>query len=795
MLVLLRGLNRIIRNIARAPQFSVPAILVLALGIGGTAAVFGALRTMLFQDLPYRSPDRIVSIWWTERSHPGGYMPASWPLFQDLIGRLGNTDAVTGLVDETQILTGFGEPEQVEVGGVTPDFFRVFDVKPLIGNLAWSVDARQGAVLSETFWEKHFGGDPTVVGRSLELNGVSHPIIGVLPKQVRLRGKDVFIPFHPEPGQITSRYNCFMPVFARLRSGVSITAFKAELQSIDRDLGEAYGGNDLKRELHFAIYQDQLRSGGKDLGQLLVLASGVLLLMAVVNLSGQFLLRSTGRATETAVRASLGATRLQAIRSNLAEALVISFAGALLSMGVAWVGLQLLSHLVPTTLLASHPMELDLGLIIFALVISLGVCLLSSAVPGVLQGQLHLAAALKSGGRTQAGQGSRRIKMSLVAVQSGLALALLVSFSLLSRSLIHLHQVNLGMNTHDLTVFEIAPILKNNADSKRLDGQATQLESRLRNLPGVVSVGTVSLLPIEQYGNNYTPHLHGPALPDGTWIERRTASTGLFDALGVRLVQGRAFTEADLGPEQPTVAVVSRSTARLCWPGLDPLGQQLTDSSGTNWCTVVGVVDDIRNAGPKDAFGLATVYFPSHLGYGGRTAFIIRSRPGVPVSLGAIRQAIGGTMPGTPILKLRSMTDVLNEKLQKDLILVELLGFAGAMALVISLVGLYGAMAYSVFSRTREIGVRLSLGAQPIQILALILREGMTVIFGGAILGLSLSIAGSGAIAHFVYGVRPLDPLSLGISTVILLAGALAACFPPALSAAFIEPSRALNTE
>lgn len=594
--------------------------------------------------------------------------------------------------------------------------------------------------------------------------------------------------------QVQERGNHFLPLVARLKPHATPLQVETELTAVN----QAAVGNNPDQDESLSVFRvvnrmERGREHHRDVVRILSLACGLVLLIALVNLTGQFLVRALGRAGDTAVRLSLGASPFQAVKPGLLESCLLSAAGTLAGLGVAQAGLHLLKPLISPELIANQPLALDGTMLGFALALCLGATLLASALPGAIIARLRLTEILKEGGRSVATGRGKVLRPALVVLQVGLALALLGSFGVLAKGLMGLYRVPLGLDPQGVATFQCRMPFKNDAESRMASQRTQAILARLRALPGVTATGTVSpYLPVQDCGWNASLQLRTGKLPLGTWFEIRNASTGLFRALGVRLLQGRDFEPADYRPD-PGVVVVSQSTAARCWPGKDPLGQELS-TDGKHWDQVVGVVADVRNAGPADAWADKTVYYPQWM-LAESTSFVVRFAPGRPMDLAALRAVAREEAPDWPVARLRTMDEVINLSVQDRTILVQLLGLASILALGLALVGVQGVLGYQVARRTRDLGIRFALGASRRDVVELVLKEALLLAGAGVVLGLGGAWAGARLIAHAFPDSGAAQPATLLGAVLLLLAGAAGASLQPALAASRVQPSEALRRD
>ncbi len=787
---LLQDLRLALRNLRRAPQFTIPALLVLALGLGATAAMVGALRTVFFSDPPFPEPLRTHALWWTDLEGKGYSMPASWPIYQEVKARLKGAAAIEGLNVVDMNLSGEGEPEVIQAGRVTPGFFQVFPVRPLLGSPHWDPAAERGVVLTEGLWTSRFARDPGILGREIQLNGESHPVVAVLPGTLRIRGAQLFLPLVPGAGPRQWRYNRFMPLFARLAPGVTEAQFKAELDALSKAMAAEHpGAQEALTRMASEAYLQQRRDAHKSLGGILALASAMLVALTLVNLANAVLARALVGAEDTALRVALGASRWRAVRPRLLESILLCAGGAVLAPGVARFALLLLRPAVGQDFQALRPLALDGGLLAWTSLAALLVALGMGGLPALLLSRFRLGALLGSGGRGLVKGGSKGLRVALVAVQVSLAFTLLASFASLGAVLLKLNRTPLGIHTKGVAVFTCDTSARTPEAGRQSDQKAMALLERLRSVPGVTGAGSIAMLPVEAYGNNFKSEIRDRPMRDDEWVEMRTASPGLFEAFGIRLLAGRGYTDADMASEAP-IAIVSQSLARAFWPGKDPIGQDF--KHGDRWIQVVGVVSDVRNAGPGSDAHQMTAYFASPTGMR-TTTFVVRYDNPRLLDLNALRTAAREAAPDWPAKGLRRMEDVVGESLEEIRTQVRLLGFAGALALLLALAGLYNLLAYLVAQRTQEFGVRAALGATPGQILVQVLQSGLWTGLIGMGIGVAAALAAGRILASFLADAQPATPSSLlGSAGALLLCSTLASLVP-ALRAARIQPAEALR--
>ncbi len=781
-----------LRNLRRMPQFSVTVLLVLALGLGATAAMVGTLRTVFFTELPYVESQRIHYFWWTDREGKGFHMPASWPLYQEMKTRLRGVSAVEGINPVNMNLASDGDPEIVMAGRVTPGFFNVFDTKPLLGSLHWAPDTTRGVVLTEKLWTSRYGRDPLILSRTLRLNGEEHPVLGVVPAAVQIRGSQLFVPLLPGPDQVKGRYNRFIFTYLRLAPGTGEAQIKAELEALSQGMAETHPGQqETTTKLVSQAEVTLRRESHKTLGAILALATVFLVAITLVNLANAMLARALAASEETALRLALGASSWMAIRPRLAESLLLSFGGGLAGLGVAQATLALLRPVVSPTLQAARPLALDGALLAWTSLAALVVALGMAGIPGMLISRIRLGSLLNASGRGLIGGGSRHLRVTLVVVQVAMALTLLASFASLEGTLLRLMKTPLGLRTQGVAVFTCDTSAKDEPGEAQARLKATALLERLQAVPGASRVGSIAMLPVDDYGWNYSSETHDRPRREDEWVELRTASPGLFGAFGIKLLAGRNFTDADMRVVEAPIAIISQSLARTFWPGKDPIGQEFRGPNN-RWVQVIGVVADVRNAGPGSDQAQMTSYFASPTGMA-TTTFVVQFDNPRLMNLEALRGAVRDVAPDWPVKGLRPMEDVVAESLEGTTTQTRLMGLAGGLALLLALAGLHSLLAYLVAQRAREFGIRSALGASAADIFRLVLKRGLWTSGLGIVAGFAAAIAAGRLLAAFLADARPSSPTSLLSAAAILLAGSILASLLPALSAARIDPAEALR--
>lgn len=790
MTSLFTDLKIALRNLLRAPGFSIPVLVVLALGLGATTAMVGALRSIFFTNPPFQDSQAIHSLWWEGQNV---HAPNSWPLLQEIKTRLKGASLVEGIAQRDMTFRLGDEAEIISVGRATAGFFKVFKTQALLGSLEWDPQEPQGVIITEGFWNSRFNRDPGILKRSIHLDGQSHPVLGVLPGRARYRNVQVFVPLIPSRSEAESRYMCFLTTYARLAPGTTTAQFQGELKVLSSALAhENPGGIERTRSLKCKSYIDSLRADHRTLGSILTLATLLLSAITLINVASAMLARSIANSGDTALRMALGAKGFQAIKARLWEALLLSLGGAALGLFVAQGCLVLLRSCVGKTLQAARPLTLDITLMAQMSASAFLVALLISGLPLLLLRRMRLSALMNGGGKGRVQGGSQKLRAGLVIIQVSLALTLLSSLATLGGVIWRLVQTPLGIQTDGVAVFTCSTPAQNDQEIQANGQQARTLMEHLKRIPGVNHVGSISHLPVAKFGNNYTPQIRTREVKDHEWVETRTASPEIFDAFGIRLWAGRAFTDPDMASFEP-IAIISQSMARHFWPSKDPIGQEFRGSDG-RWSKVIGVVSDVRNAGPGTDAHQMTSYFPFATGFE-TTSFVTRFEKKAWMDLKAVRNAARTAAPQWPLQRLRPASDLLDDNLEDMHTQLKLMGLAAALSLLLALIGLHSLLTYLVEQRLKEFGLRAALGASPMGLLRMVMGQGLATTLIGIAFGIAGALLTGKLLSAFLADAQPAHSLSLLVASTALFAASLLACLLPSLKAARVQPMEAMRQE
>ena len=795
------------RQLRKNPGFACTSVLILALGICSSLAIFGFVDAALIKPLPYPDASRLVLVTESVAMIPRANL--SYPDYLDWKKQNQVLTSLDVFQDTGYLLTTGSGTEPIPAIKVSDGFFRTLGIAPVLGRDFRAgedlPEAPQTVILSYATWQKRYGGRSDVVGQAVSLSGVPFTIIGVLPRsfQFAMRGAAEFWTTLHASDSCSLRRSCHgLNGIGRLKDGVTVESARANIQAIARQLELQYpddnrGQGGVVESLSAVIVSDI-----RPVLLALLGGAGLLLVIACVNVSSLLLVRSEGRKREIAVRGALGASKLRLIRQFATDGFVLVAAGTFFGLVAAEVVMRVLTSLISKDIMSGMPyldgLGLNLHVLAFALAISLGAIALFSATPTLRLPLSDLREGLAEGGRGYAGTLWHRFGANLVIVELAVAVVLLVGAGLLGKSFYRLLHVEIGFQSDHLATMGIA--LSDSAYPKDEQQVAAQkrILTRISSLPGVVSAGSSNVLPVSFNGNTTWIRIVGhPYSGEHNEVNQRDVSTSFFTTLKAKLVRGRYFTETD-DSSKPKVMLINQTLARQYFPGEDPIGKKIGDTalSPKSICEIVGVVDDVKD-GSLDSQIWPAVYYPANQSPDTYFSLVVRTSQAEASLLPLMVAAVHEIDPGIGTMEESTMTARINNSPSAYLHRSSawLLGGFAFLALLLGVVGLYGVVAYSVSQRTREIGVRMALGAQRGSVYQLIMKEASWLIGVGIGAGLLGSLGAATLIRGLLFGVSSWDGMTLIAVSVVLGVSALTATYFPARRAAGVEPSVALRYE
>ena len=798
---LLQDLRYAARMIAKSPAFALIAVVTLALGIGANTAIFSTVDSVLMRPLPFADPGRLVMVWeyaWQSDSPkntpaPGNF--AEWQLRNHVFTEMAATRG------RAVNLTGDGAPEQVLGRIVTSSFFSVLGVSPLLGRTFTEEEDRTNApvvVISYGLWQRRFLGEPAVIGKPILMNGKTHTVVGVMPREFvfRHRDADYWKPIAFTAADRQQRGNHFLNVVARLKPGVTIERAREDMRAVAADMARQYHQN---RNLGATVVPLREELVGKTRTGLLVLmaASGCVLLIACANLASLLLARGVVRQREIAVRAALGAGRGRLLRQLITEGTVLAVIGGVLGVAIAPAGIKVLARLVPATLPLTAEPALDARLLGFALALSLVTGLLFSLIPAWQAARTGLHNNLKQGGRAGMGARGQATRDALVVLEVALALVLLVGAGLMLQTMARLRSIDIGFRPDHLLLARTILAPNRYQTQPARTAFAERVLDGVRALPGVQGAAYGSTLPFQSAGNTSGYRIEGRTLEpnDPSDALYRVATDGYLATLGVRLLEGRVFDRGD-GAETSPVLVVNETFARRYWPRESALGHRVSvDFPEPVWRTIVGVVADVRERG-YELDRKPGIYQPAAQQSLSLTPELVVRVNGDPVSLApAVRRIIAAVDPEQPVSNVGTMDDILDGAIADQRQQMTLLGTFAGLALLLASIGLYGVLSYAVTQRSREIGLRIALGATAVNVVRMVVGRCLLLTGTGLAIGLAASWALTRLMKNLLYGVQATDATTFVAVTALLATVALIACWLPARRAARVDPIVVLREE
>ncbi|MEK6288978.1 MAG: ABC transporter permease [Acidobacteriota bacterium] len=798
MQTLLQDLRFAARILARKPGFTLIAIVTLSLGIGANTAIFSVVNSVLLQPLPYPDPERLV----TMRSNQ------SLPDLEDIRAQSQSFEYLGGSVMQAQDYTSESEPLQVQAALVNADLFKALGARAAIGRTLSDEEDRFGGdqvvVLSHGFWQRHFGGDANIAGRTLQLSGKSYTVIGVMPADFVMPTEvpDLWASVrvvNPIAAQFRGVH--FLRTYLKLKPGVSLSEALAEMEGIDQRLAQQYPEENKGRRTVLLSLQERVVANSRSALLVLFGAVGLVLLIACANFANLLLARAAARRQEIVIRAALGAGRGRLVRQMLTESTLLSVLGGAGGLVLAKWGIDLLIALKPPDL----PRLASIGIDGWVLAFTLGVSVLTGVVfglaPALSASKLDVNEALKEGGRAATGGVARhRVRSLLVVSEIALALVLLIGAGLLIKSLWRLQTMDPGLNPENLLTMRVElPEARYKEIPKQTQFRERALDA-INSLPGV-QAAMISELPMsgDRLMHNFVIDGRPPVGPgEEPELETRTVAGDYFRTMGIPLLQGRDFAPQDRA-DAPAVGLVNESFLREYFPNESPIGARIAWARGTTrrWMTIIGVVGDVKHygLGLPELPAFYNTYLQQDQPWKRWMYLAVRADGNTGALAGQVKDRIWSVDKQIPLTKLRAMTDVMATSLAAQRFNMTLMGIFAAVALVLAAVGTYGVISYSVTQRTHEIGIRMALGAESRDVLRIVLRQGLQLALLGVAIGIGAAFALTRVLSSLLYGVSATDPVIFVSISLILTGVALGATFIPARRATKVDPMIALRYE
>lgn len=786
-----------IRGLIKRPGFTTVAVLTLALGIGANSAIFSVLNAVLLRPLPYADADRIVRI---EETEGKGGMGVSPPNLLDFQQQNQTFESIAGYARGSFILTGAGEPLRVQSCEISADLFSVLGVKPLIGRSFLAADERPGqdrvALISHGLWQSRFGGNHALLNQQITLDGLSYTVAGVMPKgfefPIQSERVEIWTPLEQPEDLAQLRSAHYLDVVGRIKTGVSLAQARADLDAIASRIAQQYPKEVSGKTTVVPLKQDLV---GQSQPYLLMLAGAALLvlLIAVANVASLTLARAAERQKEIALRTALGASKSRIVRQLLTESLILSFVGGLAGVTLAGWSTGLLAAIAPGDLPRFQSIYVDGRVLLFALGLSVISGILLGLIPAWRSANADLQVRLKEGETRSASAPRQALRKALVVSEVTLALVLLCGAGLLIRTLWKLNSVNPGFDPDNVLVGELVLPTTKYRDAGRQTIFFQQLIERIKASPGIESVGGTSSLPLSGTNMVFFASVEGRAnstLP----ASFRSVSPDYFRTMRIPLLKGRWFEDRDTAQSQPVV-VINETMARHISPNYEEaLGKRIKHGFKNQVAEVVGVIGDVKYAG-LDQQTRPEMYAPFAQRAWPFMRIVARSNSDPSLVAAAIREAVRAIDPDQPVDKMMTMSSVVSASFVGRSFYMQLLGTFAALAFILASVGIYGVVSYSVAQRTREIGIRVALGARRSDVLGLVLKEALRLTALGVGLGLIGAFAATRVLRSLLFEVKPTDPATFICLSLLLTLVALLASYIPARRATKVDPLVALRYE
>ena len=800
MATLWQDLRYSIRALSKNPGFTFVAVFTLALGIGANSAIFSVVNAVLLRPLRFKDPEQLVRIW--EKLPQGGAGSVSVPNLKDWREQ---NDVLAGMAAYSFVnfnLQSQDSPERISGAAVTGDFFDVMGVAPQLGRTLRAGEDQPGAhrvvVLGHQLWQRNFGADPQIVGKRIPVNGEDFTVVGVMPPGFSFPSRltELWTPLALPPDRIANRGNHFLNVIARMKPDVTLDQAQRQMSVIARRLEQQYPDSQTGRGIQLSLLQEAIVRNTRPALLTLLCAVGFVLLIACVNVANLLLARATARRREIGIRLALGAGRFRLVRQLLTESLLLAALGGALGLLLAKWGVNILVAMATQILPRAGEVGLDARVISFTSLLSLLTGVVFGLAPALQSSKADAQSALKEGGSAGESRQSHWLRSLLVVAEVAAAFVLLIGAGLMINSFVHLRRVDAGLRSENaLTMSLTLP------DAKYQTPKSTvsffrQLLERISTLPGVEAAGMINLLPMQQWGWNSDFQIEGRApFPPGKapLVELRTVSPDYFRAMGIPLVAGRFLTDQD-NERSERVTLINQTFAQRYFSDQNPIGKRINpDLDG--WMTIVGVVGDVKQAGLADSVRVELYAPHAQVQLSNSMSLVVRSSSDPAAFVAAIRRETQALDPAQPIYNVKTMETVIAESVSDRRLNMVLLSVFSGLALLLAVVGVYSVMSYTVTRSTREIGIRMALGAQARDVLKLVVVQGLALAGIGMAIGAMVAFGLTRLMTGLLFGVSATDPLTFVTIALSLTWVTLLACYVPARRATKVDSMVALRHE
>src|SRR5689334_16129119 len=800
-----------VRGLLKHPGFTVIVVITLALGIGASTAIFSVVDNVLLRRLPYRNAERIVAIQELNREGKRGQVTSA----NFLDWRAQNTvfEHLAAIKTTTTNLALADHAERIDLAQTNANFFDVFGVTPQYGRLFIPQDEQAGhdpvVIVSDALWHRRFGSDPSLVGKPITLDGRNYTVIGIAPPGFQYPDRtELWVPplklvpeLYANQDVTQTRGMGYLAAVALLKPGVSLQQAATEMETITARLRLQYPNTNNRRFNRVVSLHEHLIGDTNKVLWLLLGAVTFVLLIGCANVANLLLANAAARQKEMAIRTALGASRWRVMRQLFTESTILALTGGAAGLLIAFWGLAVITKLLPADFPRLNEIHLDLRILAFTFTASVLTGILFGLAPALQVSRADVQESMRETGRGMSGsRRQNRFRQALIAGEVALCVVLLAGAGLLFRSFLRLQSVNTGFISQQVLTARLTPSGPNFTQQADFDKFYTHVLEKISTVPGVQDAGFINTLPLDK-GPTTGFRVEGRAIttPD-KWpmVNYRSVTPNYFRAMGIPVVQGRAYTDRD-NSSAPLVMIVNQQTAREIFPDENPIGKRITFGNTDQnrqpvWFEIVGVVANVHSLELREE-PEAEIYFSSLQDYWPAMSLVVRSSVEPSSLSGSIRQAVNEVDKSVPVSQVQTMEHVVSESITQPRFNLFLLGLFSTVAMLLSAAGIYGVTAYTVTQRTHELGIRLALGAQVGDVLKMILRQGMAVIAVGLVLGLAAAFGLMRLLRSLLFGVGENDPLTFAAITIVLLIVALIACYIPARRATKVDPLEALRTE